>query len=235
MFLFNYPSQKTNNNLFKFQKKTIANKRFHTNFDIKMNDFTNIFKSKHFSFSRIFALINAGLFIYVNIRLTNKGTWLGLEGVSYSLDNHQRRDYIPLFGSLLGSRRLEDLALETATLATIGHSIETFYGRPFFLKMFLFTYYLGILSSLYLIESPCTKLNRYRVTDPFNRRPFDNEKQEYRFMSSHGFTMSLIYFYMFKNRKLRMAILPLFAADMYFYSPYYSYGLLSGVAAGMIF
>ena len=79
--------------------------------------------------------------------------------------------------------------------------------------MFLFTYYLGILSSLYLIESPCTKLNRYRVTDPFNRRPFDNEKQEYRFMSSHGFTMSLIYFYMFKNRKLRMAILPLFAAD----------------------
>jgi hypothetical protein len=235
MFSFKKSSQKTNNSLFKFQKKTIANKRFHTNFDIKFNDFTKIFKSKHLSFARIFALINAGLFIFVNIRLTNKGTWLGLEGVSYSLDNHQRRDYIPLFASLLGSRRVDDLLLETATLATIGHSIETLYGRPLFLKMFLFTYYVGILSSLYFIDNPATKLNRYRVTDPFNRRPFDNEKQEYRFMSSHGFTMSLLYFYMFKNRNLRMAILPLFAADLYFYSPYYSYGLLSGVAAGMIF
>ena len=194
-----------------------------------------IFKSKQISFSRIFAVINAGLFLYVNIRLSNKGTWLGLEGVSYSLDNHQRRDYIPLFASLLGSRRPEDLILETATLATVGHSIETFYGRPFFLKMFIFTYYLGILSSLYFIDNQATKLDRYRVTDPFKRRPFDNEKQEYRFMSSHGFTMSLIYFYMFKNRILRKMILPIFAADLYFYSPYYSYGLLSGVAAGMIF
>lgn len=232
--LFNQ-NQNKSNNLFSFQKKTIANKRFHTNFDIKLNYLTDFFRSKNMSFSRIFALLNAGLFLYVNIRMSNQGSWLGLEGVSFSLDNQQRRDYIPLFASLLGSRRPEDLVFETATLATVGHSIETFYGRPFFLKMFLFTYYLGILSSLYFIDSEACKLNRYRVTDPFNRRPFDNQKQEYRFMSSHGFVMSLIYFYMFKNRAMRMAILPVFAADLYFFSPYYSYGLLSGVAAGMIF
>jgi hypothetical protein len=223
------------NNLFFIQKRQIANRRFHTNFDIKLNSLTNIFRSKNLSFSRIFALINAGLFLYVNFRLSNKGTWLGLEGVSYSLDNHQRRDYIPLLASLLGSRRVDDLILETGILATIGHSIETFYGRPFFIKMFLFTYYLGIMSSLYFIDNSATKLNRYRVEDPFNRRSFDNEKQEYRFMSSHGFAMSLVYFYLFKNHSLRLAIIPLFLADLYFYSPYYSYGLLSGVAAGMIF
>jgi hypothetical protein len=235
--MFSNKNSTTQNNLFNIHKRLIANKRHHTNFDIKMNDFTKIFKSKHLSFSRIFAALNVGLFLYVNIRLSNQGSWLGLEGVSYSLDNHQKRDYIPLFASLLGSRRPEDLAIETGVLATIGHSIETLYGRPFFLKMFLFTYYLGIMSSLYFVDNKATKLDRYRVTDPFNRRPFDNEKQEYRFMSSHGFAMSLIYFSMIKskNRTLRMAILPIAAADLYLYSPYYSFGLLSGVAAGMIF
>ena len=224
------------NNLFNFGKKTIANKRHHTNFDIKVSNATNIFKSvKSLSFSRLFALLNAGLFLYVNVRLSDKGTWLGLEGVSYSLDNHQKRDYIPLFASLLGSRRPDDLVLETGVLATIGHSIETLYGRPWFMKMFLFTYYAGILSSLYFVDNDATKIDRFRVTDPFNRRSFDNQKQEYRFMSSHGFAMSLVYFYLFKNRAMRMAILPIAAADMYFYSPYYSYGILSGVAAGMIF
>lgn len=222
-------------NFYNIPKRSISSNRFHTNFDIRMNRATDIFKSKHFSFSRAFALLNAGLFLYVNFRLTNQGTWLGLEGVSFSLDNHQRRDYIPLLASLLGSRRPDDLIFETGVLATIGHSIETFYGRPFFLKMFLFTYYLGIMSSMYFIDNPITKMDRYRVSDPFNRRSFDNEKQEYRFMSSHGFAMSLVYFYLFRNSVLRKAILPIFALDVYFYSPYYSFGFLSGVAAGMIF
>ena len=225
-----------NNNLFNYNKKTIANKRHHTNFDIKVSETTNIFKNNRaLSFSRLFALINAGLFLYVNIRLTDKGTWLGLEGVSYSLDNHQKRDYVPLFASLMGSRRPDDLILETSVLATIGHSIETLYGRPFFLKMFLFTMYTGVMSSLYLVDNEQVKLNRFRVTNPYDRRAFDNEKQEYRFMSSHGFAMSLVYFYMFKNKALRMAILPVAVADVYLFSPYYSYGILSGLAAGLIF
>ena len=133
----NQPKNQKGFNLFDISKKVISSKRHHTNFDIKLTHLTDFLKSKHLSFSRLFALLNAGLFLYVNLRITKGGQWLGLEGVSYSLDNHERRDYIPLFASLLGSRRPEDFVLETGVLATVGHSLERFYGRPFFVKLFL--------------------------------------------------------------------------------------------------
>ena len=220
--------------LLNIPKKNISSKRFHTNFDININTITKAFITKHLSLSRLFALLNAGLFLYVNFRLSEKGTWLGLEGVSYSLDNQEKRDYIPLFASLLGSRRPEDLLLETGILATVGHSLEILYGRPFFVKLFFFTYYMGFLSSMYWVDSNFAKRERYHVTDPFSRLQNDKNKREYRYMSSHGISMSFLYFYLFKNPTLRYAILPIAAVDMYIWGPYYSAGVISGVAAGMI-
>lgn len=217
-------------------KRLISSKRHHTNFDIKLNHLTSVFGSKGLSFSRLFALINAGLFLYVNFRLTKGGQWLGLEGVSYSVDNHEKRDYTPLLASLLGSRRVDDLVLETGILATVGHSLETLYGRPFFVKLFIFTYYIGLMSSLYWVDSNAAKRERYRYLEgnPFHRMTNDSNKQEYRFMSAHGLAMSMLYFYMFKKPALRLAILPVLAADLYIWGPYYSSGAISGLAAGMI-
>lgn len=233
--MFSYHSKNQKGfSFYNTSKKVISSKRHHTNFDMNMHYFTDFFKSKNISFSRIFALLNAGLFLYVNFRLSKQGTWLGLEGVSYSVNNHERRDYIPLFASLLGSRRIDDLALETGILATIGHKLEIFYGRPFLLKLFLFTYYLGILNSLYWVDSNYSKRERFHVDNPYKRYVNDTNKQEYRFMSSHGFSMSLLYFYMFKNKALRYGILPLLAVDFYIWGPYYSVGAISGIAAGMI-
>jgi len=222
-------------NLLNFSKKFITSKRHHTNFDMKLDYFTSFFKSKSLSFSRLFALLNAGLFLYVNFRLTKEGKWLGLEGVSYSVDNLQKRDYIPLLASLLGSRRVDDLLLETGILATVGHSLETFYGRPFFIKFFVFTYYIGLMSSLYWVNSNYAKNERYHyLSNPFHRLPSDSNKQEYRFMSGHGLAMSLLYFHLFKKPTLRLAILPVLAIDLYIWGPYYSAGAISGIAAGMI-
>jgi len=45
----------------------------------------------------------------------------------------------------------------------------------------------------------------------------------------------LLYFYLFKRPSLRLAILPVLAADVYVWGPYYSSGAISGLAAGMIF
>lgn len=235
MFSRRQKNQK-NTQLINLSKSLISSKRHHTNFDIKVDYFTSIFAKKGLSLSRVLALLNAGLFIYVNLHLTKGGQWLGLEGVSYSLDNLEKRDYIPLFASLLGSRRVDDLLLETGILSTLGHSLETLYGRPFFLKLFIFSYYIGIMSSLYWVDSNHAKNERYHYPgNPYHRMPNQPYRQEYRFMSSHGLAMSLVYFYLFKNPALRLAILPLLAADLYIWGPYYSTGAISGITAGMIF
>jgi hypothetical protein len=223
-----------NNDFFQITKRLISSKRHHTNFDMKLNNLTSL-GSKHLSLSRVFALLNAGLFLYVNLRLSNGGQWLGLEGVSYSVDNHEKRDYINLFSSLLGSRRVDDLVLEAGVLSTLGHSLETLYGRPFFAKLFIFTYYMGMMSSAYWVDSNLAKRERYHTNpNPFNRMISEKNNQEYRYMSSHGFAMSLVYFYMMKKPSLRLAILPVLAADLFVWGPYYSAGAISGIAAGMI-
>lgn len=222
-------------NFLNISKRLISSKRHHTNFDIKLSSMTSFFP-KSLSFSRLFALINAGLFLYVNLRLTKKGQWLGLEGVSYSVDNQEKRDYINLLASILGSRRVDDLVLETGILATVGHSLETLYGRPFFMKLFIFTYYIGLMSSIYWVDSNLAKNERYRFAgNPFNRMSNDSNKLEYRFMSGHGLAMSLLYFHLFKMPSMRLAILPVLAADLYIWGPYYSSGAISGIAAGLIF
>lgn len=232
----NKPINQKNFMLIKLSKGLISSKRHHTNFDIKLDYFTSAFAKKHFSISRLLALLNAGLFLYVTLRLTIRSQWLGLEGVSYSLDNLERRDYIPLLASLLGSRRVDDLILETGVLATLGHSLEKSYGRPFFVKLFVFSYYIGLMSSLYFVGSDYAKKERFHyIRNPYHRMPKEPNRQEFRFMSEHGLAMSLVYFYLFKKPALRLAILPVLAVDYYIWGPYYSFGAISGIAAGMIF
>ena len=227
---------RNSSSLLKISKSLISSKRHHTNFDIKLDFFTSAFAKKGLSLSRMLALLNAGLFLYVNLRLTKEGQWLGLEGVSYSMDNLVRRDYTPLLASILGSRRIDDLLLETVILATLGHSLEKHYGRPFIFKLFVFSYFMCLMSSLYLVDSSNAKNERYHYAgNPYHRTPNQPYKQEYQFMSEHGFAMSLVYFYLFKNHTLRLAILPLLAVDWYVWGPYYSSGAICGVAAGMIF
>lgn len=218
----------------KTQKRFINTNRFHTNFDIHMDWYTRFLGSGFLSISRSLAALNIALFLYANLRYRDSSRWKALQGVSYSLADFKNKDYIPLFASLLGARRIDDLVLETGILATLGHSLEVLYGRPFIAKMFIFSFYIGMMSSLYWINSNYSKRARYFVEEPKHRDFGMPQEMQYRYMSSHGFMMSIVYFYMFKQPVLRFAILPLLAADLYIWGPYYSSGALTGIAAGMI-
>lgn len=232
----NKRNHQKNRNLLNLSKGLITSRRHNTNFDIKVDYFTSAFIKKRLSLSRILALINAGLFLYVNFRFTKGGKWLGLEGASYSVDNLEKRDYTPLMASILGSRRLDDLILETGILSTLGHSLEILYGRPFFIKIFAFSYYIALMSSIYWVDSIHARKERYHYAgNPYHRMSNEPFKQEYRFMSEHALAMSLVYFYLFKNSKLRLVILPVLAADYFIWGPYYTSGAVCGIAAGMIF
>lgn len=231
MFKF-HPNK--NFSFLKTNLKSIASKRHHTNFDIKVDWAAKFILSKHLSLARIFALINLGLFVYVNLRINKEKSWIALSGVSYSFKNLKEKDYIPLLVSGLGSYRIDDLVLDTGILITLGHHLEKLHGVPFFFKLFVFTYYIGLLSSLFWVSKDSAKRERYHVTEPYQRHYGFKDSREYRFMSGHGLSMSLVYFYLFKNTKLRLLILPILAADLYIWGPYFSQGALSGIAAGMI-
>jgi hypothetical protein len=218
----------------KTQKKFVNTNRHHTRFDIYLDWYSNFVFSKHLSLSRIFAAVNLGLFLYANFRYRDYNRFQALAGVSYSLNDFKRKEYTPLFGSLLGARRIDDLLLETGILATLGHSLEKLYGKPFFIKMFVFSYYIGILSSLYWVNSNYSKRDRYFVEQPRHQTYGFDQEIQYRFMSAHGLAMTFVYFYLFKTPGLRLAILPLLAADYYIWGPYYSSGALTGIAAGII-
>lgn len=223
-----------NLNFFKTEKKFNSTNRYQSNFDFQLDWFSKFLGSGNMSVSRGFALLNLGLFIYVNARISKYGQWKSLEGVSYSLHNFKNKDYTPLFLNNLGSRRVDDLILETGILATLGHSLETLYGRPFILKLFFFAYYIGMMSSLFWVNNNLSKRDRFLVDNPRNKEFGTPQEYNYRFMSGHGFAMSLAYFYLFKSKTLRYTILPLLAIDLYIWGPYYSPGALTGIAAGAI-
>ena len=90
------------------------------------------------------------------------------------------------------------------------------------------------MASMFWVNNNLSKRDRYKVEVPQHRDFGTPAEYEYRFMSGHGFAMSLAYFYLFKNPALRLAILPLLAADLYIWGPYYCPGALTGIAAGAI-
>ena len=112
-------------NLFSFQKKSIATKEFKSNVDNKLNSILKqAIPGK--SVATFLAGVNIAIFLYSNARLNKTKRFDALDGVSYSLANFRHRDLIPLINSLLGSRRIEDLALETGVLLTIGKIVTLF-------------------------------------------------------------------------------------------------------------
>jgi hypothetical protein len=225
---------KANYNLTKISFKSIADKRHHTNFDIKVDWLAKFVISKHISLSRILALVNLGLFLYVNFRINREKSWIALSGVSYSFKNFKDKDYTTLFVSQLGSYRIDDFVIDTGILATIGHGLEKLHGTPFFFKLFIFTYYIGLLSSMFWVSKDVAKMERYHLKEPYERSYGIPDAREFRFMSSHGISMALVYFYLFKKPALRYLIIPTMLVDLYIWGPYFSQGILSGIAAGMI-
>jgi hypothetical protein len=57
--------------------------------------------------------------------------------------------------------------------------------------------------------------------------------QDYYFMSSHGISSSILYFFLYKN-KMALAILPVMIADYIIWGPYYANGPMAGLAFGFI-
>jgi hypothetical protein len=216
------------------QKANFATRKFHSNFDTNLNWLKNSLIGKGMTIAKGLAGVNILLFLYVNLRMSKEGQFKALQGVSYSLRNFYNKDYIPLFASLLGSYRLDDLVLDSGIILTLGHGLEKLHGSPFMFKMFLFSFYIGFLSSLFWVKYNAAKTSRYHFENPLKTDYGAPNSQEYRFMSTHGFSMSLVYFFLYKNAKYRAAILPILLVDLYIWGPYYLSGAITGLGAGLI-
>jgi hypothetical protein len=215
------------------QKYSVSSKRQQTNFDIHADWYKNLLLGKKLSIARFLALVNFTIFLYVNFRVSDVTRYRALEGVSYSLINYKNKDYIPLFASVLGSYRIEDLIIETGILLTLGHKLEKLHGSSFMFKMFIFSYYMAWLSSLFFITKPIARRDRYYEEHPQKKDLGTPNSVQYKFLSQHSTAMSLVYFFMFKN-SMKKFIIPLFALDLLIWGPMYSPGALTGIAAGMI-
>lgn len=224
-----------NKNLFlNTSKKFIATKRHNTYFDIQVDWFLKFLFSKKVTFCGILAAVNVSLFLYANLRYGWENRWKAIEGVSYSLHNLKMKDYSNLLTSQLGSYRVDDLILETGILLIFGHNLEKLYGRPLIFKLFVFSLYIGFLSSLFWIRHNSAKRNRYYLEEPYKRDVGLPDSFNYRYMSAHSICSSILYFYLYKNPIGRYMILPVLATDLYIWGPYYSSGALTGLAAAII-
>ena len=137
-----------------------------------------------------------------------------------------------MFGSVLGSRRPEDYIFDSAVLLTLGSYFEKTYGTPFVLKMCLFGLYMSLMTSMFWVGSPYAAKDRYKLVDPNGQNCNFKNFNEMKFSGMHGVSMSFVYYYLFKNMKV--AVVPVLAADMYFYGPYFMSGILNGLAWGIV-
>lgn len=227
---FNFVKDKS---FFKCLSANISSRRYQTRFDSHIDWLKGLLLSKHITLATIFAGLNVSLFLYVNLRYNKEKRWLALSGVSYSNQSMKNREYIPLFASLLGSYRLDDLVFETAVLLTLGNKLERLHGSPFMFKLWFFSFAIGILSSLWWVRSNYAKRNRYFREEPLGREYGNKKAIDYRFMSTHGFVMSIVYFYLIKSANKKL-VLPILALDLAIWGPYYLSGLLTGTAFGLI-
>lgn len=221
----------TQTGIYKYSRALYSSNKHNTNFDYHLDWLINKIFTRNFTLVRAVLALNVGLFLYSNLRPTKAGRHQVKHSTSFSEDNLRKKDYVNLLFSVVGSRRLDDVALETAVLLTIGQKLERIHGTPFVFKMFVFSTYLAIMSSLFWVNSKYAKNSRYLIIDDVNTE-MDKPYME-KFMSAHAFSASLVYFYAFRFNKL--AVLPIAALDLWYWGPYYSSGLLTGVAAGLIF
>jgi len=185
------------------------------------------------SLALFFAGVNVVYFLYSNLRLSKYGKFEALTGVSYSNSDFRARNLLPLFNSLLGSRRIDDLAIETGILMTFGKMVEHRYGSPFFFKFFLGSFYIGFIASTFFVNYDFAKRSRYFVEDPKKRLAGESDGYQYRFQSAHSLASGLLYFYMIK-RGMALLTIPVFVLDMIVWGPYYSPGFLTGLAFAVV-
>jgi hypothetical protein len=223
-----------NNTFYRTSKKFVSSKRHHTRFDIMVDWMTSFAGHRSLSLARCFAMLNVGLFLYVNFRPTGEGRFNALHSLSHSLHNQQFKEYVNLFTSQMGARRIDDMLLETGILWTLGHYLEKLHGRPFMMKMFLFSFYIGFLNSLFWVRRDAAKRERYAAEHPTGMRYIKANVEDHKYMSQHGLAMSLAYFFLFKH-SFKYLILPVMLVDLAIWGPYYSTGMLTGLAAGMMF
>lgn len=223
-----------NNRVNPFYKQQVAkysSKKHNTNFDYHLDWLLNKVFTNNLTVTKGFLFLNFAFFGYNWLRPTESGRYKAQDNTSFSIHNLERKDYVNLFASLLGSRRIDDLIFDSAVLVTIGAKLEKTHGTPFVFKLCLFSLYLGFLSQCFWVRSDLAKNDRYKLTDPKSRIE-NQEKRLYKFQSQHAISMSLLYFYLFKYR--RMLVLPVLLVDLYFWGPMYGNAALSGLAMGII-
>ncbi len=108
--------------------------------------------------------------------------------------------------------------------------LEKKHGLPFFFKLMFCAWYMGLLSSIYWVNSEFAKRDRYQYTNPSKTTVIG---KDYYYMGAHGLSSTVLYFFLYKSG-LSLLILPALAADMYIWGPYFSNGPLTGVAFGLI-
>lgn len=97
-------------------------------------------------------------------------------------------------------------------------------------KLFLCSYYFSFLTSIFFLNKDIAKRDRYHIPNPAKSTIVG---KDYYFMSSHGISSSVLYFFLYKNG-LAIAILPVLIADFFIWGPYYSNGPLAGLALGLM-
>lgn len=206
-----------------------STKKHNTNFDYHLDWLIGKYFSLNLGLVKTFALVNAGLFLYCWLRPTEAGRYEVQDKTSFSKHNLINRDYTNLVCSLVGSRRLDDFLFDTAVLLTIGSKLEKSHGTPFIFKISIFALYIGALSSFFWIKK-CGENERYKLSEPNDKK--DKSFNDFKYMSGHNLSAAFLYFYLFKHFRY---IVPVAAAlDLYIWGPYYSSGLMTGLAFGLI-
>lgn len=220
-----------NRQLIKQGFKQYSSKKHNTNWDYHVDWLINNILTNKLSLTKLLLGVNTAIFLYSWLKPSKQKRFEAQSGISFSPINASNRDYFSLFASLLGSRRIDDFVLDTAILATIGTTLEKTHGTPFIFKVFMVSFYMGMLSSMFWVDSDHAIRKRYILRDPL-ARDVQGEYDIVKFCSIHGFSMSLVYFFLYKRMKLLM--LPVAAVDYCVWGPYYSNGLMNGLAWGMI-
>lgn len=175
---------------------------------------------------------NTSVFLYVNFRYGQRRRVEAASNIANSSQNLYLKETIPFFFSSLGSLRLDDLILENALLLTVAKQLEKKHGLPFALKLGFVAWFVGICSASFCVSTGMGRRerNRYDLPETTSQTLVDNS---YKYLSAHGVASSFLYFYLIKNR-MALVTLPLLAADMYVYGPYYINGPLAGITFGLL-
>lgn len=108
--------------------------------------------------------------------------------------------------------------------------LEVRHGLPFMFKLTLCAWYFGVLTSAFFVTKPiANRNNRYFYENPRGNSGFG---KDYYFMSAHGVSSSIAYYWLYKN--MAILILPALLADLYIWGPYYSNGPLAGLVFGAL-